>query len=278
MTMPRGNELLVALKNKLGAADAANELRWMRQYAKQKRIPVRPLVERRVAHEPLQYILGTQPFGKLDIVVRKPVLIPRPETEDWTMRLAKRRRPGPDYPRLNVLDLCTGTGCIPILLARTWRRGGMRALAIDIGDEAVMLAQRNAITCKVAKVVQVVQADIFSPDIADLVRERLLDGVDVLTANPPYVSSAEYETLDSSVRDFEDARALLADDNGLAFYPRIAELATTLLNPGGIVAVEVGKGQSDAVVDIFRALPGVMSTEVWNDPWGIPRAIVSFFR
>jgi SAM-dependent methyltransferase len=87
---------------------------------------------------------GTQPFGHLDILTRPPVLIPRPETEHWTLRLAQSIRPSPQNPA-HVLDLCTGTGCIPLLLCATWFPGSTSVVGIDTSLEALQLAQDNAI-------------------------------------------------------------------------------------------------------------------------------------
>ncbi|EJD35301.1 S-adenosyl-L-methionine-dependent methyltransferase [Auricularia subglabra TFB-10046 SS5] len=223
--------------------------------------------------------LGTQPFGSLDLLVRAPVLIPRPETEDWTLRLADLLRSciqeqGYDGARsFNVLDLCTGTGCIPLLLASTLPKGSVRALGVDINPQAVGLASENARLCALSDVATFEERDLFASDD--------FEPADVLTANPPYIPGAEYAVLPRSVLVFEDRGALLGDDGaGLRFYPRIASMLPRWVKPGGIAAVEVGKGQSDAVRDIFLSHCGdtVERVEVWDDPWGVPRTVVTFLR
>lgn len=114
--------------------------------------------------------------------------------------------------------------------------------------------------------------------------------VDVLTSNPPYIPHDEYVGLSRSVRVYEDPRALLGDrdklpnaspypssavGHGLDFYPRIAALVPQLVRPGGLVALEVGYGQAEAVRKIFAALPAVQRVEIWEDPWKIPRTVVA---
>ncbi|KAI0743476.1 S-adenosyl-L-methionine-dependent methyltransferase [Daedaleopsis nitida] len=145
--------LLSKLSRAIGPESAATELRWMRQtLANQPRgtppsgSTLEEMVARRVQGEPLQYILGSQPFGSLSIAVRPPVLIPRPETEDWTIRLSETMSPTSDQP-LNMLDLCTGTGCIPLLLCHLWPPGSVHATGIDISAAAVQLANENAHLC-----------------------------------------------------------------------------------------------------------------------------------
>ncbi|PAV18811.1 S-adenosyl-L-methionine-dependent methyltransferase [Pyrrhoderma noxium] len=163
----RLSRLLVA---HLGKQSATNELRWLRQAAQQ--LPSSPssssstttlerLLERRVSGEPLQYILGTQPFGPLDIRVRPPVLIPRTETEHWTIRLSEILIQNLPQRPLRILDLCTGSGCIPLLLLSSLRSASLsssnssppspsssahpvHALGVDISDDAIDLAQENA--------------------------------------------------------------------------------------------------------------------------------------
>ncbi|KAI0328618.1 S-adenosyl-L-methionine-dependent methyltransferase [Cubamyces sp. BRFM 1775] len=304
--------LLARLSRAIGRESAQHELRWMRQalQAPSNRIPpsaqtVEDMVERRIRGEPLQYILGSQPFGPLNLAVRSPVLIPRPETEDWALNLAEliRSQPAPARP-LNILDLCTGTGCIPLLLCRELPPGTAHATGVDISEDAVTLAKENARLNDVPVLPPPYsrhassrerRANTFTPVLADLmqpgfVKNACLDPpYDVITSNPPYIPKAEYDRLDASVKDYEDVRALLGDpegavpvtlpeaerEKGLSFYHRIAELLRDedLLEPNGILALEVGDGQADDVASILKRRTHMQTIDIWNDPWGKARVV-----
>ncbi|KAL5507396.1 hypothetical protein ACEPAH_6852 [Sanghuangporus vaninii] len=299
--------LLARLSKALGASSARHEFKWMKDHALDASA-LQGMVQRRLNGEPLQYILGTQPFGPLELNVRRPVLIPRPETEDWTLRLARLlssslsssnfSREGDSEP-LKLLDLCTGTGCIPLLLCHMWRQNGtVRALGVDIAGEAIELAKENAQHVKSQSrlseenaCISFLQADILDDKFPRMLNELGWSAVDVLTCNPPYIPLHEYNLLSSSVRDFEDPRALLGDPDpshpseleietggrgrGLTFYHTIADLIRqhNLVRPGGLIALEVGHDQAAEVEHIMQSRANVSSTEVWDDPWGIPRTV-----
>ncbi|KAI0663539.1 S-adenosyl-L-methionine-dependent methyltransferase [Cubamyces menziesii] len=302
--------LLARLSRAIGRESAQRELRWMRQALQDpsNRIPptartVEDMVERRIRGEPLQYILGSQPFGPLNLAVRSPVLIPRPETEDWALTLAHRiRSQAPPARPLRILDLCTGTGCIPLLLCRALPPGWAHATGVDVSEDAVALAKENARLNDVplsiptrhassrerrANAFTPVRADLMQPDV---VRQAGLDPpYDVITSNPPYIPKAEYDRLDASVKEYEDVRALLGDpvgavpatlpeaerDKGLSFYHRIAELVRDedLLGPDGMLVLEVGDGQADDVANILKRMTHLQKIELWNDPWGKARVV-----
>jgi len=256
---------------------------------------------------------GTQPFGHLDILTRPPVLIPRPETEHWTLRLAQSIRPSPQNPA-HVLDLCTGTGCIPLLLCATWFPGSTSVVGIDTSLEALQLAQDNAI--EHASIVDLVSPhpqtqhfprcpipppssapssakNLFIPLQAD-VRDtpKLIETLsfwgpfDIITANPPYIPRSQYTKLDKSVRAFEDPGALLGDPpgapdtGGLTFYLDIARLVAEapVLATDGWLVLEVGDGQARAVENIVHTVARMKSTEIWSDQWGKERVVVARCR
>lgn len=240
---------------------------------------------------------GTQPFGPLELRVRAPVLIPRPETEDWTIRLARLLSPTRAAP-LSVLDICTGTGCIPLLLCNTWPGGSTRALGVDIGSEAIALARENAerVGIRVSEhneaqsnenTLFILQADILKDSFSRTLKELGWSPFDVLTSNPPYIPVHEYNELPSSVKNYEDPRALLGDPashttgdrdgdgRGLTFYRAIAGfVADGLVKRGGVVALEVGHDQSAEVQQLMQTNGRVQRTEVWNDPWNVARTVV----
>lgn len=254
---------------------------------------------------------GTQPFGPLNLLTRPPVLIPRPETEDWTIRLSRRVRPAkPDSP-LTLLDLCTGSGCIALLLCKLWPPGTVRAWGIDISADAVQLARDNAKLCELEATLPLppgesptasrsarntfepLRADMRDPAFVHKLKSAgLCPPFNVITSNPPYIPRQEYENLPTSVRDYEDVRALLGDpesdgenkgpsqsSRGLTFYHDIARLVAgssdSLLAKDGVLAVEVGKGQAREVESIFREEGNLTNTTVWKDPWDIERVVVA---
>ncbi|KAK7005737.1 methyltransferase, partial [Favolaschia claudopus] len=270
---------LARLSTSLGKRQAALEYQWMKR-AKCP-TPIDEMVNRRVAGEPLQYILGEQPFGPLSIKLRPPVLIPRPETEDWTIRLAELIRPTTTRT-LSVLDLGTGTGCIPLLLCHMLPN--VRAHGIDISSDAVNLAQENARLCGFTPSQDLpdtrstflpLQASFLDP----LFPQKTLGldpPFDLITSNPPYISWSEYLQLSPEVTDYEDSRALFGGPDGLDFYRAIAALVARkgFLNPGATIAVEVGDGQAEHVQQIFHSTARLTS-EVWLDPWNKHRTVPS---
>ncbi|EPQ57293.1 S-adenosyl-L-methionine-dependent methyltransferase [Gloeophyllum trabeum ATCC 11539] len=247
------------------------------------------MVVRRARGEPLQYILGTQPFGSLDILTRPPVLIPRPETEFWTIKLSEILVP-PAGRRVSLLDLCTGSGCIPLLLCRLWPSGSVRAVGLDISHEAVQLASDNALAAGIPAASDAANSgeNTFTPVLGDIFASAtwtsplLQAPFDVITSNPPYISREDYGKLSLSVKDYEDPRALLGDlpdseeQRGLSFYHRIAQLISDkrLLKPGGLLAFEVGEKQAGDVRRIVQDKAGIRDAEIWRDPWGKERVVI----
>lgn len=253
--------------------------------------------------------VGTQPFGALTLLTRPPVLIPRPETEDWTIRLSRYVRPQPNKP-VALLDLCTGSGCIALLLCKLWPPGTVRAWGIDVSQDAIDLAHENAKLCGMLPTVsdessnasqgarntfRPLLADMRDPAfVAKLRNAGLRPSFDIVTSNPPYIPRDEYDNLPTSVKDYEDVRALLGDPasrpgardegpsqsgRGLTFYHHIARLVAPhqggLLAKDGVVAVEVGEGQAREVESIFQEESNLTRTAVWKDPWDIERVVVA---
>lgn len=187
--------------------------------------------------------------------------------------------PTPAKP-VSILDLCTGSGCIPILLGHLWPKGSTRAVGVDISPEALSLAVENATNHRLLQPMgntfEVVQADMLDESFASVIQGSR-PPFDLITSNPPYIPLAEYNLLPRSVKDYEDPRALLGDhERGLSFYRRIAQLVGSggILKSGGLVVCEVGKGQAREVENILTKEGGVEDTEVWEDPWGVERVVL----
>ncbi|KAG1715749.1 hypothetical protein ID866_1417 [Astraeus odoratus] len=286
------NHLSAKLAASLGRESARLELKWMKEALKPTDSPtaLRAMLERRLRGEPLQYILGTTPFGPLSLLSRPPTLIPRPETEDWALRLANAISPSASRP-LSILDLCTGSGCIPLLLCHLWPPGSARAFGVDVSEEAIRLATDNAARCNIATHTDYVTAaspcNTFTPVLGDIravdFHEALAAPFDIITANPPYIPMREYVQLSPSVKDYEDPLALLGDlpgspvEDGLSFYHLIARFLAQkgVLRDGATVALEVGDGQADAVAHILHWSAGLRNTETWTDPWGKARVVLA---
>lgn len=205
------------------------------------------------------------------------------------MRLAEMLTPTPERP-LSVLDLCTGSGCVPLLLCHLWPQGSIRAYGVDISDHAVKLAIENATRCGIplSDVHPQTRSNAYTPYQANILdpafRDSLPRSFDIITSNPPYIPLGEYRQLPRSVKNFEDAGALLGDlphtstTDGLTFYRGIAQLVAQrgVLNDGdqAMVVLEVGDKQARAVESILQSIAGLRRTNIWLDPWGKERVVV----
>ena len=198
----------------------------------------REWIKRRSQREPLQHIIGSTSFCGYEVAVNRHTLVPRPETEilaesGWKF-LATR-------DSTNALDVGTGTGCIAIALAA--KCSNAKILASDISPDALALAKENAARNKVQ--IEFLHGDGFAalpPDAR----------FNLIISNPPYIPTAEIETLQPEVRDFDPRQALDGGADGLDFYRRFALEAKTFLKPGGKIMLEFGDGQAPAIREIFE--------------------------
>ena len=198
---------------------------------------MRRAMARLVKGEPLQYVLGEWEFRTRTLKCDRRALIPRPETEELVERVLKHLKSLPSSGNPLVVDVGTGTGCITLSLAKECARGIF--LGTDISPEAVALARENAERCALggrAKFAVADGLDEFDPE-----------SVDVIVSNPPYVTTAECDTLDPRVRDFEPRMALDGGVSGLDFYERYISDAVAVLKPGGAVFFEIGESQGESV-------------------------------
>ena len=223
----------------------------------------RTYIHRRAAREPLQYILGTQEFGGLEIAVTPDVLIPRPETtllvEEVAQAIGAQRRS-------LVADVGTGSGCIAIAVAKTCPHATL--WATDISWPALVVARRNALQHDVGKQVTFVQADLLGPFPAS--EEGIFDAI---VSNPPYIPEGEMEGLQPEVSRYEPRLALAAGADGMTYYRRLLSAAAVLLKPAGCLIVELGVGQFNAVSALAdRTRLSVLHCR--KDQAGIERALV----
>lgn len=198
---------------------------------------------------PLQYIFESVPFGPLEILVKPPVLIPRPETEEWCAQLVATLTRFKEE-KLTILDMCTGSGCIGLWLAHALPNSTV--YAVDIADHALALAQENAAHNNIKNIhfLRSNLFDIFSPD----------QKFDLIVANPPYIDPRVWHDLSPSVRNWEDRGALVAQQEGLEILMHIIHQSPSYLsskNPltqEGIASLvlEIGYDQGRAVMQLCK--------------------------
>ena len=222
-----------------------------------------PSVQARLlAHEPVQYVLGTAHFAGLELEVTPATLIPRPETEELVQLIARAHagRPG-----LRLLDVGTGSGCLAIALAR--ELPGSQVLAVDISAEALAVARRNA--ARYAPAVQFEQVDILQGEPAGVA----LASLDILVSNPPYVRESERALMRENVLAWEPATALFVpDDDPLLFYRRLGQVGRRLLRPGGALYFEINEAFGFETEDLLRG-QGYVAVRGVADMFDRPRMV-----
>ena len=219
---------------------------------------------------PLQQLLRSQEFMGLSFFVNEHVLIPRQDTETLVERVLEdekqgriRRRAG--HP-LRILDLCTGSGCIGISLAEYLK--DVQVTLSDISSDALAVAEENIRRLGKEAVCRTVRSDLF---------ESLEGGFDVIVSNPPYIKSAEIETLEPEVRDHEPRLALDGSADGLLLYRRIGAEAPEYLTENGRIYLEIGWDQGAAVSEILTE-NGFTETEIIRDLPGLDRVVTAGFH
>ena len=200
-------------------------------------------------HMPIQYLIGNVPFCDLTITVKKPTLIPRPETEQWCAHIIEQLKQHTGAQPLRILDLCSGTGCIGLACAQALSNA--QVVCVDTMSEAIELGRFNAQQNNIHNVVFVL-SDLFDN----------LGGMqfDLILSNPPYISEDEFLTLDASVTKWEDKNALVADDSGYSLIKKIITQAVSYIRPNDTLAqldipqllIEHGSTQSRKIVDLMR--------------------------
>jgi release factor glutamine methyltransferase len=219
------------------------------------------LVARRASREPIAYILGRQEFWNLTFEVTPAVLIPRPETEIIVESVLQQL---PDRAQaLSIADVCTGSGCLAVVLALAYSRA--RVSASDVSRAALEVARRNAACHGVASRTFLVESDLL---------DALRGPFDLIVANPPYVPEREYAALQPEVRDHEPAVALLAGSDGLTVIGRLIDAAAERLAKGGVLIFELGAGQKEAVATLVSASDRLTLHEIRADLQGIPRTAI----
>jgi len=196
-----------------------------------------------LAHEPLQYVLQEAWFFGLKFYVDSNVLIPRPETEELVEWVISNCR----FPidTLSILDIGTGSGCIPIALKRRLRKACVSA--IDISEGALSVARKNAV--KLGADVNFLLVDILDPAASSVLKKT-----DIIISNPPYIPDSNKASMDPNVLDFEPHTALFVpDQDALLFYKAIVNFAQTKLNPGGLLFFEIHEDLGPDVISLLES-------------------------
>jgi release factor glutamine methyltransferase len=212
----------------------------------------RALIARRTAREPIQYLTGQQEFYGLNLRVTPDTLIPRPETErlveavlDWIAARRSLRDP-------HILDIGTGTGAIAIALASKLPTASLTAT--DLSTAALAVAEQNAARFGLTHRIAFLQSDLLASDIL-----QSFAPFDIIVSNPPYVSLYEAATMPDEVLHHEPHTALFAGTDGLDIYRKLIPAAHAALKPEGLLALEFGYGQRDALRALFD--------KPTNGPW-----------
>ena len=213
--------------------------------------PLNAYVDRLLAYEPLQYVLGKEEFYGMEFAVNPAVLIPRPETEEIVQRIIIDNK---QHKNLKIIDLCTGSGCIAISLAK--HLPDSQVFALDLSAAALTLAQTNARNNGVT--VNFIEQDIFSP-------LPTLPAFDLMVSNPPYVLESEKAQMRANVLAYEPHLALFVPDTDeLVFYKRISLLARQHLRPQGQLYLEINEQRANAVSNLLMQ-NGFDRVSIWQD-------------
>lgn len=219
----------------------------------------RIFIERRSTHEPLQQITGWQEFMGLRFSVTEDVLVPRQDTETLVEEVMRYLRDG-----MEILDVCTGSGCILLSLLRY--SNGCRGVGCDISEKALAVAGQNAKELGISA--QFIRSDLF---------ESIEGRFEYIVSNPPYIRKDMIPTLMEEVRDHEPLIALDGGEDGLDFYRKITREATEHLYSGGMLFFEIGYDQGEAV-KLLMEEEGYEEVTVSQDLAGLDRVVYGTFN
>lgn len=225
-------------------------------------------LKRRINGEPVQYILGKTEFMGLEFKVTPQVLIPRDDTEILVEKTIDLIKQSSSLGNPKILDLCTGSGCIAISLAKFIK--GAKVVASDISQETLDIATENAFLNNAG--VNFIKSNLFNS--ADLVR---LSPWDIIVSNPPYVKEGEIQDLEPEVKH-EPVIALNGGVDGLDFYRIIISQAHKYLKNEGFLVLEIGFGQSKAIQGLFKRSKNFEVIEVVKDYNNIDRVIIAKYK
>lgn len=243
--------------------------KWERRENRNKELPLadseklKNYLKELLKHKPVQYVLNEAWFYKRKFYVNENVLIPRPETEELVEWIVSDFKKEKDSKPINIIDIGTGSGCIPISLKK--ELPGTRITAIDVSEKALAVAKKNAEELE-AKI------DFFQIDFLKEDEWKALSQYDIIVSNPPYIPLGEKEILAKNVVDHEPNIALfVANNDPFIFYKKISKFANSHLKENGKINVEVHEEYSKEVKSIFENAG--FTSEIKKDIYGKPRLV-----
>ena len=222
------------------------------------------LLQQRIAHKPLDKILGHREFYKYDFKVTEDVLSPRPDTEimvEAALDIIKKQ------DLKSAADFGTGSGCI--LLSLLKEIPDLQGFGIDKSEAALKIAQRNAELLEVENRCRFIRADWFSDDFALILPQK----TDLIVSNPPYIPTAEIAKLEDEVKLFDPLDALDGGEDGMQSYKKLAEISGGLISANGYIILEIGINQAQKVQDVFETC-GFNCLKIIKDFSGIERCLI----
>lgn len=230
------------------------------------RAQMRDLVQRRARAEPVAYLVGQREFFSLRFKVTRDVLIPRPDTETLVMEVLDGIK-GRESPK--ILDLCTGSGCVAVAVARNSKL--VTVCATDISPAAIAIARENAQHHQVQDRVELIESDLFTAIAAD-------KKFDVIASNPPYIPSAEIDKLDAEVAQHEPRLALDGGPDGLTVLRKIIDDAPNYAAANALLLLEFTPEQADALAAIVIAHGAYSEVSIRKDLAQRPRVLKATIR
>ena len=238
-----------------------------RQVPQQQLDKLHDLVKRAGLHEPVAYLTGKTEFYSMELDITSDCMIPRPETELLVQRAIEFLRTRDDIQY--ICDLCTGSGCISVAIAKNFPDA--RITATDISASALDVTARNVEKHKIKEKVHLLCGDLFEP----IIQQLDVNQFDLIVCNPPYVSTVEYEKLEKNVKDYEPESALLAGTDGLDVYRRIIKKVDGFLKPGAALMLEIGYSQGPAVRELLEQTGAFGETKIEKDFHNNDRIIIA---
>ncbi len=219
------------------------------------------LIVRRTKHEPVAKIIGIKAFWKYDFVTSADTLDPRPDSETLIEATLKHRPPESSNVK-TILDLGTGTGCLLLSLLGEYEHA--TGLGVDKSDAALAVAKHNATALHMAARTQLKSGDWL---------HGLTDTFDIIITNPPYISKADKDSLANDVIKYDPHAALFANNGGMSAYETILENVRSFLAKGGLLVVEAGSGQAEAIIRLGKR-GGMHPVATYKDSGAVVRAVL----
>jgi release factor glutamine methyltransferase len=227
----------------------------------------RELVRRAGEQEPVAYLTGRSHFFNLEFEVNRDVLITRHDTEVLVENVIRLVRSQPES-NPQILDLCTGSGCVAAAIAANIKTA--QVTAVEISPKAVAVAQNNVKNLKLEDRVEILEGDLYAP-----LSKKGTQLFSVIAGNPPYIRSGQIVSLDRSVREYEPAAALDGGADGLDIHRRIWADAAPHLVEGGHILLEIAFDQADAAMNVISGYPSLAEARILKDYGGRDRVIAA---